>query len=545
MKKKTLLWLLTVSMTATLLAGCGGGGSSDETASKAAVSGEDGPAVPYTDTLTLSLLYENDAGIVYPEGDGPSDNVVTRFMKDKLNIAFDMSWTVDKGNYAEQLDLAIASNTRLPDVFKVNKRQMSTLASADLIYDMGELFEKYASDNLKKVLAFNDNEGIKSATIDGKLYGLPLTNDVGDGVSMIFIRKDWLDTLGLQVPSTLHELIDVAKAFVDQNVSGKPNGTMGIGMAKDLGFTWDVIANAYGGYPDLWREGADGRLAYGSTLPEIKDGLACLRELYASGLINSEFAAQETSKLAQYVAQGRLGIFIGPFWYNNNYIINNFNADPDADWIVVNNLPLEQGGSVATRAWNTTYRWWCVSKKCPNPEAAVKLMNLWYEMWQGEYSDWYWDLQMSDEYEDVDMKTYSPVFFDPPLKNCELDRKLLDALESGDTSNLNAEGMNAYSHLTLDDGSPINRSSILTWKGSFRILNDTYDSFVYDAYRGPTDIQFSAIQSVLDELETNTFIDIIMGKKDVSYFDTFVEEWYSQGGTELTERVNEWYENNR
>lgn len=541
MKKKLLSYLLVFAVLASLLVGC----KQEETKVAIGVEGEDGPMVPYKETLTLSLLYENDAGITYPEGDSSSDNIITRFMKEKLNVDFDLSWTVDKGNYAEQLDLAIASNTKLPDVFIANKQQMSTLSAAGLIYDMEDIYKEYGSKNLKSILAFNENEGIESATIDGSLYGLPLTNDVGDGVSLVFIRKDWLDKLGLAEPTTLKELINVAQAFVDNNVSGQPNGTMGIGMASDLGFTWDVIANAYGGYPDLWVENENGDLVYGSTKEEIKEGLACMQQLYSSKLINSEFAAQETAKLAQYVAQGRLGIFIGPFWYNNNYIINNMNADSKAEWVAVNNLPLETGKTVSSRAWNTTYRWLCVSKKCANPEVAVKLLNLWYEMWQGEYSEWFWDTQMSDEYKERDLKTYSPIFFDPPLKNCELCKKLLKAVETGDTSELNAEGEFAYNQLTLNDGSAINRSAILTWNDSFDILNKTYETFVYDAYRGPTDIQFSALESTLDELELNTFVDIIMGKKDVEYFDTFVKEWYSQGGTELTKLVNEWHDENK
>ena len=37
--------------------------------------------------------------------------------------------------------------------------------------------------------------------------------------------------------------------------------------------------------------------------------------------------------------------------------------------------------------------------------------------------------------------------------------------------------------------------------------------------------------------ETSTFIQIIMGEKPVSYFETFVEQWYQQGGHELTQQI--------
>ena len=47
----------------------------------------------------------------------------------------------------------------------------------------------------------------------------------------------------------------------------------------------------------------------------------------------------------------------------------------------------------------------------------------------------------------------------------------------------------------------------------------------------------SEIPQTLQQLEKKVFIQIIMGKKPVSYFDSFVKEWYRKGGESLTERV--------
>ena len=41
----------------------------------------------------------------------------------------------------------------------------------------------------------------------------------------------------------------------------------------------------------------------------------------------------------------------------------------------------------------------------------------------------------------------------------------------------------------------------------------------------------------LQQLEKKSFIQIIMGEKPISYFDTFVKEWYDQGGEEITEQI--------
>ncbi|MEI3491080.1 MAG: hypothetical protein V8Q73_03685 [Blautia sp.] len=45
------------------------------------------------------------------------------------------------------------------------------------------------------------------------------------------------------------------------------------------------------------------------------------------------------------------------------------------------------------------------------------------------------------------------------------------------------------------------------------------------------------IPKSLQQLEKNSFIQIIMGVQPVSYFDEFVKEWYEQGGEELTEQI--------
>lgn len=498
---------------------------------------------PYKDPITLSMIYEVDVGVTFPEGDDIMNNVVTRKYAEMLNINYDLSWQVDAGSYTTQLNAAIGSNTELPDMFMLNKQQMYELGTSGLLMDMRPYYEEYASEGLKSVLGFNDNEGIESGMIDGALYGLPLTNDVGDGASLVFIRQDWLDALNLEVPSTVSELIEVAEAFVANNMSGR-SSTMGISMANDLGFTMDVIANAYGAYPDLWLENEDGELVYGSIQPEMRDALLCMQDLYKRGLIHKEFAAQDITRLGGYVAQGRLGILIGPFWYNNLYISSNFKAKPEAEWTVVNNLALNEGDTVANRAWNTTYRWLAVSADCEHPEAVVKTMNLWYEMWQGSLAEWFWGLQMSDEYYNIDMKYYSPIFFDPPLKNCTVGMHLREAFATGDTSNLNPEEINAYTKMSNPQTEAGYKSSYLTWYGSFKLLNETYKTFVYDKFRGPTDTMFNAMQSSVDELEIDTFVRIIMGE-DISLFDEFVEQWHDEGGDYLTMMVNMWYMQNK
>jgi putative aldouronate transport system substrate-binding protein len=45
-------------------------------------------------------------------------------------------------------------------------------------------------------------------------------------------------------------------------------------------------------------------------------------------------------------------------------------------------------------------------------------------------------------------------------------------------------------------------------------------------------------QTELSKIEDEAFISIITGERPVSYFDTFVAQWKSQGGDVLTREAN-------
>ena len=49
------------------------------------------------------------------------------------------------------------------------------------------------------------------------------------------------------------------------------------------------------------------------------------------------------------------------------------------------------------------------------------------------------------------------------------------------------------------------------------------------------------IPQELQDLEQQTFLQIIVGEKPLDYFDTFVVEWYENGGQKLTDSVRKAY----
>ena len=67
------------------------------------------------------------------------------------------------------------------------------------------------------------------------------------------------------------------------------------------------------------------------------------------------------------------------------------------------------------------------------------------------------------------------------------------------------------------------------------ILNDKYIP-VYNAYSGQTETM-QAKWANLKKMEEETFAKIIMGKADISEFDTFVENWKNQGGDQILKEI--------
>ena len=73
---------------------------------------------------------------------------------------------------------------------------------------------------------------LQSATVDGKLYAFPNTV-IDDGTPLLWLRKDWIEKLGLKEPETVGEALEVIRAFVEQDAAGDGQ-TIGLACSTDV-----------------------------------------------------------------------------------------------------------------------------------------------------------------------------------------------------------------------------------------------------------------------------------------------------------------------
>jgi len=544
MKRSVTVLMAALLLVSAVLAACGGrpGGSAG-----GKVRSEEGPFGKYEREIAVTRVGETSPSIVYIEGESVDNNFITEFYKEKLNIQYRNKWIVDTSEAEEKMNLAIASND-LPDVFTVNIEQLTRLIRADQIEDLTEVYNQYASDNLRAVLEFQDRLAFIPSTQNGKIYGLPRTNDFANNIAIMYIREDWLQRLNLQAPRTLSELMEVAKAFVERDPDGNgQKDTYAIAVDQTLvgssNMTLDAIGAAKGAYPKIWIEGPDGGLVYGSIQPEMKEALRVMKELYAMGAFDPEFAVKNYSKVKETVDAGKIGISFGPFWLPLHLedILDN---DPNAVWKAYPIMVNDQG-QLKPKALPFAYFWYVVRKGFEYPEALVKSLNLWYEIYQGMYSDWFNEMYVTKYSHISNVHNYAlPQFYDPPQKNLNQGVKLREAKAANDAGVLTHPESKRIWEI-MESGSKLGKAYEVIFYESERILLENYKEYQYDKFYAPPTKTMIERKVTLDALEDETFPKIIMGTLPLDAFDDFVSEWLRLGGETIQKEVNEWYDSVR
>ncbi|NQX67103.1 ABC transporter substrate-binding protein [Paenibacillus alba] len=201
----------------------------------------------------------------------------------------------------EQFNLMIATN-ELPDVIEASWGATSGAvirypggpekAILDKkIIKLNDLIDKYAP-NLTKLLAAHPDWKKQISTDEGSIYAFPFLR--GDDKVRVFfgpsIRQDWLDKLGLKMPTTIDEWYTVLKAFKEKDPNGNGKADeIPIYLDKNLFATDAPFLGAWGINYSFYQDG--GKVKYGPIQPEYKEFLATMNKWYKEGLLDKDFAA--------------------------------------------------------------------------------------------------------------------------------------------------------------------------------------------------------------------------------------------------------------
>jgi len=555
--KSGLAILLIVIMTA-MVAACSGGSKNSEQAtnqpnsspSAQADNGSDtqpsesakpiDPLSKYDPPIEITTVRAFDDSFKFVEGESLDNNVILDLFKEDMGIVWKNEWSAK--NFDEKLNLAIASKN-LPDVFMVNAGQFKELSEAGLLEDLTDIYNDYAIDSVKNSFNYLDGVGLKMGSYKGKLYGLPETRDTTGKPNMLWIRKDWLDNLGLEVPKTIEDVIAVAKAFAEQDPdkNGVPKDKPGlmatIGLFDSTGVgALDAFAAAYGAYPGKWVKTPSGELEFGSVQPQMRTVLEKAHELYASGALDKEFALKDGGKAIEDVIAGKIGMFYAPFWAPLWPVKESTIKDPSANWISVA-PPAGPSGEIKVPETQFAFRWFVVRKGFEHPEAIVKAINYWYDLTLDNGSRYPKFAELDQgKYAGMGLGNYFTLYVTPPDINMVRATQLIEAVQNDDPSQLTPSVQKTWDTIQAGgiDGE-MNRKVFLEAALIVKNMNRVVDEF----YGSPTKTMAQK-DAALGKLIVETYTKIIMGDKPISEFDTMVAKWKEIGGDQVTQEVNEW-----
>ncbi|MCL2361088.1 MAG: extracellular solute-binding protein [Defluviitaleaceae bacterium] len=511
------------------------------------------PPITITQGKFLSTAYQ------FRPGESMEENEWLDWIYQDLGIRIDTIWSVlgsnIHGDAAEQMiNVRIASGD-LPDIFRVNSAQLSQLAEADLIEDLTDMWEELAMYSTRDVMNSDGGYALRSAHIGGRLMGLPVITSNFDQAIMLWVRQDWLDNLGLDLPRTMDDVFEIARAFTEDNPAGTGyNNTFGLGLNMNIfEGSHNVLRGffeGFGGYVNAWIDDGQGGLMYGGIQPEIKTALGEVARMFAAGQIDPEFGVQDNARVNELIVQGRIGMTYGlhHIAYNPLHPSNDLDG---ANWVPV---PIVSAtGTPATPVVGLATTSYIVQRRgLEQNDVLMRLANHFcVRAFGGGYNEQFMVYDCEETHMQFHIFQLPPFFTDDSRKNVDMFRRYDYMFRTGNTEGFPQGDIDGFNWLMYYRGEQGTGSfGFYKWVGpggAMSIVNHYVENslILSNAFTGALTPAMANYGSFLNTMKLEAFTRIIMGIDDLDAFDEFAEHWWNLGGEQMTAEVNEWFDSNR
>lgn len=519
-------------------------GKQEEPAGLPLVNGKYDPPVTITTVRGVSPSWK------FKSGETIDDNVMSRWALERLGIQIKNNWTVTDVNdaYQTKLRLALASNEALPDVIYIggqNPQIMHDLIDSGRFQEVGSLFDKYASDTWKRAMSIDETVWYAGVR-DGKKYAIPNLEFMGNGNTVVWVREDWRQELGLPEPKTIDDLEVILEAFKTKKKAKVPLSIgFSSGFVAGIGDTAPIFG-AYGSLPGIWQLNENGDLAYGSVQPGIKSALEKLHDWNRKGYISSESALWDGTKATEPFLAGDSGVLIAAPWMPQSRFRDLYVNNPDAK-VKPYDLPTGPEGKAGRKMGSIVQGYMLVNKDMKHPEILFTYQNYLMDNYgeRKEGSEFEYGLAQGYDWDVIDGEPTT----DPS--------KIPDAMQPYQYTLFGggARIPDKFFNLRLSINEKIKSGTELTpiekvehgliapsWEG-YMVAYSTPSSYnIKDMFTASPTPAMIANKEYLDTLELETFSKIIYGSLPLDAFDEFVKQWKSSGGDEIAKEVNDWFD---
>lgn len=271
----------------------------------------------------------------------------------------------DHSSYYEVLSQTFASGD-YPDVVLLSSTYYTSYAAEGILWDMTEAWE---NNQYRNRLSEADINVVDALYVGDSIYGF--TRGRGNG-TVTYIKKAWLDNVGLGVPTTYEEFLAVCDAFRngDPDGNGINGDTYALSAAGLIGpenpyvnYLPEFYQDAY---PSFYKD-ENGTWVDGFTQPAMKAALERLRDGYEKGYIDPETLTNDTKAVRNKFYENKTGIFA--YWagkWADNLKVNLEANDIDSELVAI--PPIAEVGQYIDRATGG----WAITAGAENPEGIYK-----------------------------------------------------------------------------------------------------------------------------------------------------------------------------
>ncbi len=315
-------------------------------------------------TVDITLWY---GAAVTEAGPIPDDWVGFQIIKDELNINLHLAALPSNNTDQDVKIQAAGAANSLPDVFMVSRPVLTNLVKQGLVANIDSLYPMMPTRTAKY---HSDPDSMNYAKIDGKSYGMAIATS-SKGNEGLVIRKDWLDNLGLDVPTTLDELYDVMYAFTYNDPDGNGrDDTWGYGAFLETnsvlkGYPGSRVWPLMGafGVAGLWSMEKD---TLGLSVYEdgFYDFMVWFKKVIDAKVIDPNWMSYKKDDFRAAWKQGKFGIMYeqwAALTAESNYLPFDTNF-PQGEWIVIA-PPVGPDGQSSVGALDKSFNIYAVSTK--------------------------------------------------------------------------------------------------------------------------------------------------------------------------------------
>lgn len=509
-------WLAILALS---VAACSSGGDSGPSTSP-----DTSGAGETSEDRTYDISFMGYSYAKFPEPDGAGVQAI----REKFNANIESQYILNS-DFNSKLSVVMASGD-MPDVVHIsaNDSNYYKWARQGAFLPLDEYLDQFESFR-------NVPDSIwDQFRVDGKIYSIPMYAATYSFSNVV--RQDWLDNLGLEVPTSYEELLEVAIAFTkDDPDQNGVDDTYGFAMGENV--SPDYAAGAYwsGGW---YHQDEEGNYIPGVIGPGRREVIETLAEAYKQGAVTKDFAVLNWAQANKEFYSGKAGIFIGtPSGMVEEYYLGLLEVNPEARITSIPHFVAPDGSQ--GRLLNQGYfGLTTLSAELKNdPDKVMKILEIldygrqFIPLEERTPDNEHFDWLMGGEgvgYDMVDGKAVPK----PGSESIAPIGYMFQREEYRPTAP-NDEA-NQYSKAAYND------PRMQQFISQIEEMEATYNQTPYaDPSRGIFSEVHAQKGAELTQFITGEITKMISGQRPVEEWDTMVEEWKARGGAEWIKEVNE------